>query len=194
MAYTESFVSTDAVEILIEVLLGSVEDTQLFLFGRFPILWLWVYNPSLAGSAAHRGSCNRKRGAAVVDCTRACCSAPCCARFAGPCGRRHSTGICRLCACSVLEYAVLEELYVTGLQLDADSSAVGFGFSALPSISTSAISFAAAPSTPASPTSFAAVPMQSHAVSSLPSLLQCWQRTTCILERLVRTTGENLFI
>jgi hypothetical protein len=184
----------DAIEILIEVLLGSVEDTQPFLFGRFPIRWHWVYNPSLAGSAAHRGSCNRNRGAAVVDCTRACCSAPCCARSAGPCGRRHSTGICRLCAGSVLEYAVLEELYVTGLQLDADSSAVGFGFSALPSISTSANSFVAAPSTSASPTSFVAVPMHFDAVCSLATHLQGRQRTTWSLERLLRTTGENLFI
>jgi hypothetical protein len=176
----------DAIEILIEVLFGSVEDTQRFLFGRFPIRWHWVYKPSLAGSAAHRGSCNRNSGAAAVDCTCACCSAPCCARFAGHCGRRHSTGICRLCSCSVLEYAVLEELYVTGLQLDADSSAVGFCFSALPSISISANSFAAAPSTSASSTS--------DAVSSLPTHLQWWQRTTWPLDRLLRTTGENLFI
>jgi hypothetical protein len=36
-----SFMSMDAIEILIEVLLGSVEDTQPFWFGSFPIRCHW---------------------------------------------------------------------------------------------------------------------------------------------------------
>jgi hypothetical protein len=97
-----SFISVDAIESLTEVSVGSDEDKQILLHGRFPILWHWVYNPSLGRHFPTCMLCNKRMCDAHLfpkdhvikyrSPVRACSGAtvnPCCENHSSKAGLIH---------------------------------------------------------------------------------------------------------